>query len=284
MLSTVEFTVESLSAHHVVEKLSRAGIPVLMAKSMGKTSVRVRIASKDRKKAFAILRGSCYNVKNLSRHGGARLLEWARRAAGLILGTVLFAGVFLFMESRVLKVKISGSGAYYEREIMEILREEGVHLFSAFPEDTGPLTAKVLSLDRVEFCSFRLKGGVLTVGVEVGEEARPLDMLPLLAPASGRIEELIVVRGTPLFAEGDAVKMGEVVVADSLPEGGKKIAVIARVTVRYRVDREYTLPEQEALAQAFLDFGELKDLHIRKTERGCRISGTAFSTASVGLD
>ncbi len=284
MLSSVEFTVESLSAHHAVEKLSRAGIPVLMAKSMGKTSVRVRIASKDRKKAFAILRGSCYNVKNLSRRGGARLLEWAKRAAGLILGTILFSGVFLFLESRVLKVKISGSGAYYEREIMEILKGEGVHILSAFPEDTGPLTAKVLALDRVEFCSFRLEGGVLTVGVEVGEEAKTLDMLPLLAPASGRIEELVVVRGTPLFAEGDAVRMGEVVVANSPLEGGKKAAVIARVTVRYRVEREYALPEAEAVAQFFLDFGEIKDLQIGKTERGCRITGTAFSTASIGLD
>ena len=154
MLSFVEFTVESLSAHRAVDKLARAGVCVLSAKCLGKTSVRIRIAAKDRKKAFAILRGSCYNVKNISNRGGARLLELAGRAAGLILGAAVFLGATLFLESRVLKVEISGSGAYYEREILQILSEEGVRTFSAFPADTGPLTAKILGLDRVEFCSF----------------------------------------------------------------------------------------------------------------------------------
>lgn len=285
MRASVEFTVESLSAYRAADKLARAGIPVLSAKSLGKTAVRIRIASKDRKKGFAILQQSCYNVKDIRARGLLRVFETCGRAAGLLLGAAVFCGAILFFESRVLRVEISGSGAYYEREILQILKEEGVRPLSAFPADTGALTAKILGLGRVEFCSFEMKGGVLTVDVEVGDEAEKIGSMPLLSPTTGVIDELVVVRGTPLFKEGDKVRIGDTVVENyaAFGESRREVAVIARITVRCEVEREYELSEDEAIAQAILDFGELENLRIRKTENGCRIGGTAFSTAALGL-
>lgn len=285
MRASVEFTVESLSAYRAPDKLVRAGIPVLYAKSLSKTSVRLKVAAKDRKKAFAILRQSCYNVENIRYRGLYALGAACRRAAGLILGAVVFCGAALFLESRVLRVEIAGSGAYYAREIAQILKEEGVTTFSAFPADTGALTAKILELDRVEFCSFRFRGGVLTVDVEVGDSAQVQKSMPLLSPATGTVEELVVVRGTPLCKEGDRVRLGDVVVGNFSEIGGERreAVVMARITVRYAAEREYAASEEEALAQAYLDFGPLEDLRITKTEKGCRIGGTAFSTAALGL-
>ena len=55
MRPAVEFTVESLSAYRAPDKLARAGIPVLSAKPISKTCIRLKVAGKDRKKAFAII-------------------------------------------------------------------------------------------------------------------------------------------------------------------------------------------------------------------------------------
>lgn len=288
MRAAVEFTVESLSAYRAVEKLAREGVPVLSAQSLGKTTILVKVAAKDRKKAFAILRGSCYNVTNIRSRGLLRLFEGCKRAAGLIVGAAVFTAAALILEARVLRVEISGSGAYYEREIRAILKEEGVGAFSAFPEDTGAISAKILALDRVEFCSFEMKGGVLTVDVEVGEKTQRLKRMPLLAPATGVVEELVVVRGTPLLKEGDRVRMGDMVVDcfalfGENGEERREVEVIARVTVRYEAEREYVLPEEKALAQAYLDFGPLEDIKSTKTEKGFRIGGIARSTAVLGL-
>ncbi len=285
MFSSVGFTVESLSARLVPDKLARAGIPVLSAKSLGKTAVRITIAGKDRKKAFAILRDACYNIKDVRLRGGGRIAEAARRYAALALGAAVFSGCILFLQTRILKVEFSGSGAYYAREILAIFREEGIGTLSSLPADRGPLTAKILALPRVEFCSFDFKGGILTVDVETGEETQRPKSLPLLAPASGILEQLTLVRGTALFSEGDEVRIGEPVVENYslFGEERREVTVIARITVRYEAEREYAATEEEALAQAYLDFGELQNITVRRTEKGYRIGGTARSTAASGL-
>ena len=61
--------IESLSAHRVVDKLARAGIEVLGAEKIQKNAVTVWVNGKDRKKVFAILRGSCYNIKKVTYRG-----------------------------------------------------------------------------------------------------------------------------------------------------------------------------------------------------------------------
>lgn len=286
MLGSIEITVESLSAHRAVEKLARAGVAVLAARCPEKNTVVLRIAGRDSRKTFAILRGSCYNIKNVRKIGLSRLADAAKRCVGLIAGAALMLALVAFAQSRVLKVEIVGNGAYYEREVREILTAEGVRFFSAAPKETGLLTAKILSLPRVEFCSFAMKGGVLTVEVRCAQESAPLASGPLSAPVSGVVEELVVVRGTPLAAPGDEVSAGDAVVGDYLTvvERQTRVAVIAKVTVRYPVSREYALSEQAARAQAYLDFGSAAELHMTKTERGWLAEGTAFSTAALGLD
>lgn len=280
---SVEITVESLSAHRAVEKLERGGVPVLSAQNPRKNVVVLRVAARDRKKCFAILRGTCYNIKKTRNRGFAALRVLLIRSAGLAVGAALFAFCVFFAGSRVLKVEIRGSGAYYEREIRAILAEEGVVAFSPLPENTGVLTARILSLPRVEFCSFRKCAGVLTVTVECAQELSPLPSVPLFAPASGKIEELVVVRGTPCAAVGEEVQAGQEIVSNRT-ETGAQVVVIAKVTVSFAVSREYALGEREALMQAALDFGELGEVRTKQTESGWLVEGVAYATAACGLE
>lgn len=282
---SVRFTVRSLSAQRAAERLVREGIPVLGARELEKNALELNILVKDMKKAFAILQSSCYNIENIRYFGAARLARQAVSAAGLLVGVLLFSAFTGFAQTRVLKVEVTGSGAYYEREILAILREEGVKQFSAMPSDTGAAAAHILALPRVEFCAFRRSGGVLTVEVQCTDNVAPIAGMPLTSPVDGTVEELIVVRGTPLVAVGDEVHAGDIVIADYMLRGEEKIPaiVIGSVTVRSEFSREYELTEAEAVAQAALDFGEISEIHTGKTERGWLVEGVVHATATCNL-
>ena len=284
-IGTVSFEVKSLSAQRAAEKLVKEGIPVLSAREIEKNVLDLNIRTKDMKKAFAILQSSCYNIENVRYRGVARLVRQAFAASGLLAGALLFALAVFFAEGRVLKVEVTGNGAYYEREVVAILREAGVKSFSPMPKDTGALTASILALPRVEFCSFKRAGGILTVEVQCAENVVPLAGMPLTSPVTGVITELIVVRGTALFAVGDEVASGDIVIADYTLRGEEKTSVIAigSVTVMSEFSIEYELSEEEAIAQAMLDFGENAEIHIEKTNGGWRVEGVCYKTASVNL-
>ncbi len=278
MRAEVGFTVESLSADRAIQKLAREGIEV-SARKLQKNAVDIRIRAKDSKKSFAILQGSCYNIKNVRYYGLEKLRRAALRGMGLIVGCILFLAGTLFLESRVLTCEVVGSGAYYEREVRQILSEEGVTPLSPLPKETGHIVARVLSLPRVEFCTVAGRGGVLTVTVRCVGDIAPLAGIDLIAPASGRLEALFIVKGTPLHAVGEQVREGEAVVA---AEGG---VVIARLAVSFPVAREYQgETEEEALGMAQFDFGDLTEIHTQKTESGWKIEGVAHVAASLNLD
>ncbi len=285
MAGKVGFKVTSLSTGRVPGKLARENIPVLLCREVQKNVLEVHIRAKDRKKAFAILRSSCYHIDDVKYYGPARARQLAPQLFGLLVGVLLFFAAVYTFESRVLTVEVTGSGAYYEREIRAILQEEGVGGFSPMPRDTAVLTARVLALPRVEFCTFKRAGGILTVEVRVSENAQPIAGMPLIAPVSGTVIGLTVVRGTPLVSVGDSVREGDTVVDVYTLAGEQKIPslVIAAVTVEREICLEYALPEDRAKAQALLDFGPLKNLHIEKTKQGCKVSGVMTKTASVNL-
>lgn len=280
-----ELTIEGLCAYRAIDKLAAAGTPVLAAEKVRKNAVTVWVNGKDRKKVFAILQGSCYNIKKVRFRGFERVKAECIKSAGLLVGAVFFLCAVAFAQGRVLRVEIAGSGAYYAEEVKEILSLGGVKRFSSVPKDTAMLSAQILSLPRVSFCSLKLSGGVLTVNVEVSDENALLEGKPLLAPCDGVVEELVVVRGTALAEVGSSVKKGDVIVANSASgEGGTRpVIVIARVKIGFPVAAEYALTEAQALAQAYLDYGEITEIHTTKTENGWLVEGAGHAETAINL-
>lgn len=284
MMTGYLIEIAGLSAYRAADRLRREGITILSAKISSKNQVEIVVNANERKKAFAILQGSCYNIKESRPLGLMAVLEKCVRAAGLLLGAVLALLTVLAMQGRVLKVEVTGSGAYLEPEIRAILSDSGVGYFSPMPRADSVIPA-VLSLPRVHFCSVKGEGGILTVDVEVGEEAEPLRPESLFSPAGGRVEELIILRGTPLVQVGDSVEAGQELVANYALHGETKedCIVIAFVRVSFPVAREYPLGEEQAKSQAFLDFGELTDIHMTQTEEGWLVEGTGRAEGSMNF-
>ena len=147
-----EFEVEGLGVERVVDKLRAAGISVLSAVKTQKNGVRIAVEGKHRKKVFAILRCSCYNVTKVRARGSERLVAAGVKTAGLFAGAAVALFAVLAFQSRVLRIEVVGSGAYYEAEVREILSRGGVEIFSPAPKDENALAAEILSLPRVSFC------------------------------------------------------------------------------------------------------------------------------------
>lgn len=273
-----EFEVEGLSAYRAVDRLRREGITILFARKGPKNCVKIAVSANERKKTFAILQGSCYNIKKSRPLGLMRIFEKARRAVGLWIGAAVALSALFFLQSRVLKIEVTGSGAYLEPQIRAVLSGQGVGYFSAMPQPNDVIP-DILSLPRVHFCSVKGEGGILTVDVEVGDEAERAGADPLLSPAAGTVEELIVLRGTPLVNVGDSVEAGQEIVANYVLHGEARENVIpvARVRVAFPVSREYKTDEEGARLQALLDFGEITGLHTTKTAEGWLVEGTGHA-------
>ena len=278
-----EFLVEALSVYRVVDKLARAGIEILSFRTESKNSAVFTVNGKDAKKVFAILRGSCYNIKKVRPKGLSKIAERVVKSAGLFTGILLFFLSVLFFQARVLDIRVVGSGAYYKDEVLRILSENGVKKFSALPDDCSPITAGIIALPRVSFCTVGKDGGIVTVTVEA-----TLSSEPLLSPAAGVVEELVVVRGTPLVQIGDSVSEGAEVVKNEIffgeeKEESCKVIVIARVVVAVPFAKEYAGTEENALLSAALEFGQTRDLHTTKTGEGYLVEGVALVARSLNL-
>ena len=279
-----EFELEGLSVYRSINRLLSEGISIQSAQKTAPNNVKIVVSANERKKTFAILQGSCYNIKKSRPLGLMRVLEKCTRAAGLLLGAVLAVLAVLALQGRVLKIEVTGSGAYLEPEIRAILEDSGVGYLSPIPKDSAVIP-KILSLPCVHFCSVKGEGGILTVDVEVGDEAQPLKETPLLSPAAGIVEELVVLRGTPLVSVGDSVDMGQEIVGNYFFHGEEKrnCLVVARVKICFPVSREYPLEEEQARAQAFLDYGEITELHTTKTAQGWLVEGTCHAEGSMNF-
>lgn len=280
-----EFEVEALSAFRVLDKLAREGIKVVSFRTPAKNRAVFSVNGKDVKKVFAILRGSCYNIKKVRPRGLSALAKRLYRSLGLVAGVVFFLLCVLFAEGRVMKIEVVGSGAYYKDEVMRILEEYGIGGFSSFPEDCAPVTARIIALPRVSFCTVGKDGGIVTVTVEVTDDEATLKSEPLLSPCGGTVEELVVVRGTPLVSVGDQVQAGGVIVNNETVAGeeARKVIVIARVAISFPFAKTYGGGEENARLSAELEFGKIKEIRITKTENGWLAEGVALAERSLNL-
>ena len=277
-----ELLIEGLGVERVLDKLARAHIPVLAARRTQKNALHLTVAAKESKKVFAILRGSCYNVKKVRPVGGARLVKACLRFPGLLLGGALTLAAVLALETRVLKIEVEGSGAYYEEEVRAILQEGGVTPLSPAPERTALLSSRILSLPRVSFASLRFEGGVLRVLVEVSDEEEIFSPAPLKSPEAGILEELVVLRGTPCAEVGQQVEAGQTLISECvlIGEREEKVLVVGCAVLLCPVEGVFQGSKEAAFEAARLAFGEEAELFSERTEEGWRIYGSARLTVS----
>ena len=286
MMRKTRLVVDSLAAARVLDKLAREQIPVYSAEKTAKNKITFCVATKDLEKVFAILSGLCYNVTEVRHRGLSLLYRKLLGGVGLLIGLLLFCLFTLSMQSRVLRIEVVGSGAYYEERVREVLTRGGVTPFSKVPENTSMICSEILGFPDVDYCAVSSSGGILTVEVEVGREHSFREVKKLHSPVKGKVEEILLVRGTAAVQEGDEVEEGQLLV-DSVALYGdvqRDVIVIARVRIVYPVSEIFEGDEEEALAGAYLKYGELSDIQTQSTDGGFLVTGNCHIEVSMNLN
>lgn len=268
-LFLLRLRVQGIFPEGAVFKLQRQGIFVYYLKKTEKNEIEFCIDRKNRKKTFTILNDSCYNIIRIENFGLAKVASFFRRRAGLVVGGALLFAVCLLSSVPVLKIEVEGSGAYYEKEVKAVLLENGVQLGRDFDPSLSPLlTARILSLKDVAFCSVKKRGNVLYVRVETGEGAPSSPSgTELLSPSDGSIYSLTVLKGEAQRASGEQVSAGEVLVR---AKGGGLVMACVRLLCRY--EKEWDADDEAGAYRCALselgDQAEILRYEISKTAEG----------------
>ena len=243
--------IETLAPPRALDKLARAGVFMYEVRQIGKTRVRLYVKSKEIQKIFAIFSGSCYTVRVIRESGLKRPLTFLKKRPGIIVGAVLFFASCFLSAPFVLKIEYVGTGSHYAREAEEILHDSGISIFAPFDKERAEQAERRLSLlPSVSFCSVEKSGYVVTVTLEENAETPlPERETSLVSPVEGKVEDIIVLRGQVLVAEGDVVEAGQTLVS-----GAENVAFpVARVELLCTSVFEYISQEEsdEAKKEAF---------------------------------
>ena len=293
--------IEGVMPERGLLRLKRAGIPLYDIKKTQKNRLTLRVQRKNLDKIFAIYpsslaeeRQSVYTVSKIEAVGLAKIVDFCQNRVGFVLGCLAFFILTLTADFFVFGVEFVGTDVY-ARETMQALEENGVKLFAPYKKGREDMiTAKILSLDFVEFCSVQKAGGRIRVETRISTFSPTVATKgKMQAKHTGEILTISVLRGTASKKVGDTVQIGETIVEDwFLTEDGRQVCVepIARVRIACVYEGEHidATSEEEAFAQGYLalalyDTDEITEVTVRKIDNGFHVKICYIITESVNL-
>lgn len=249
----LRLTVEGLYPEGAAARLEREGIPLYLVQKINKNRIELCIERKYRKKAFTNLRGSCYNIIGEEYYGVYRLLKTMGKRLGLLLGAGMFFILCTVASMPILRIDVVGNGAFYRGKIEGILSRNRIAEGGLYDEKKAPLvTAEILALPDVFFCSLRKSGNILRIEVQAKTPTAPLCERgkKLYATHAGKVQNITLLRGMPKVTVGDEVQEGALL-AEAESENS---VLMASVTLIVTLEGEVRATS-ESEAVVLLKFG-----------------------------
>ena len=246
-------------------RLKRAGIPLYNAQRVAKTQIRLRVRRRDLRKIAAIYpregdieKRGAYTFSTIEGVGFAKIVDFCKNRTGFLLGIMAFCILTLAADSFVFGIEFVGTDVY-AREVAQTLNENGIRLFAPYKKGKEDMiTAKLLTLDYVDFCSVAKRGGKIRVEMRTSPFTAPLlSTGEMQAKHTGEILSITALRGTALKKAGESVCVGETLVADYFSlegEGQVRVEPIARVKIACVYEGLHSTADsmQQAFAEAYL--------------------------------
>lgn len=174
-----------------------------------------------------------------------------RRRAGIFVGVVLAAALFVLSEQFVWDVRVRGNNTMTSSEVLAELKSCGFGVGSYIPKfRAGELENRVLlASDRISWISVNLEGTVATVQViervkKPPEEDRTKPA-NLVAALDGQIELVQLYRGNCVVKVGQGVRAGDLLVSglyDSETEGYRYTRAAGQILARTQHDFHIEIP------------------------------------------
>lgn len=280
-----------------LRKLSRADIPVYCLKKHTNT-LTFCIEDEYLQKAFAIFSHRCYNISVVRESAAKRVRRFLSRRVAFPLGALLFVSSACVANSLVLKIKVTGSGAYLADTVKSIARDCGAEEWRfAKSVDGATLIARVLALPNVIFCTVKKEGSYLIVDVQTEENDSSLvSASPLVSTVAGVIVRAVAVCGTLEKSAGEEVSAGDIIIGaytidsdgvrtECLAAGFAQIECVS--TVLYGAEKESEENLKLALASADLYADDIikREHKVKKNGEGViyEVTYTYRTTLSVNM-
>lgn len=287
------------SPRQALSRLSRENIPVYNCKKQG-AWFAFSVPDNFVQKVFAIFARPCYNITIERKSALTRLKNFAVRRAFLIAGCAAFIAASCLSNAFVLKITVTGSGAYLADYVKGVAYSLGVRENSIYRGGEEPdLISRVLALPSVTFCSVQKRGSILYIDVETEEESgSPAGYVPLKSDGDGTVESIVAICGTVQVSAGDSVSAGDTLIAAYTEVSGQNVpciavgyAVILRsAAVSYTAAEESEQSLESAYAAALIYTGgeEIvsRDYTVKTTAEGViyNVDFTYRHTVSINFD
>ncbi len=202
----------------VLNKLTKANIPITALRHIDDLTVELDIIRGDYRRLCALLEGSGTKIKLMKRKG----LYWKYKS--LLHRPVLTVGIALYMffvlavPSRVFFVQVEGNSAVTDRQILEAAESCGI-VFGANRRQVRSERIKNALLEKIpqlQWVGVNTRGCVAVIAVRERQETdgkKETVKGNIVATQDAIIEQITVLRGTQLCRVGQAVKAGQMLVS-----------------------------------------------------------------------
>ncbi|MBQ9118091.1 MAG: sporulation protein YqfD [Clostridia bacterium] len=252
-----------INPERALSRLAKEGIPVFSAEKTDKTNLCFSVKKGDVAKVFAIYPNAkrkgnfVYAVRRLPPTGWLKGARKLKNSVGVLVGAVLFVAVTTLADDWVLQINLDAP-AVYEAQIQEVLKRHGVRQYALYEKGKEDLiSASLLALDGVSYCSVEKRGSVLTVTLKTNSFATETTNEEFVAERTGILTELTVLRGSALCAVGTEIAAGTSLVEGRIytPEGESQPArIVAYAKLQCEYACKYTdITQEQAFARAYLE-------------------------------
>lgn len=185
----------------------------------------------DEQKFFAISRNMCYNVERIGYTGGFAFFKKLLKSAGAVFGAAAFITFVCLCDAVVGEIVYKGDAAAFRRQIVSVLKLNGVEKGKICKADCSSLGEKiVISTDGISYATVTKSGRRIIVDVKSDEDKLdPIDVSKdeILSPADGKILRLNVLSGIAVVKIGDEVKKGQPIISGQYVHDDKTIKTYA---------------------------------------------------------
>lgn len=247
------------------------------------------VKAADERKIFAISRNMCYNVEKIGYKGRASFIKKCLSALGMCVGAVMFTIFAKVSDGVVGEIVCKGDAASFRREIIAVLKDEGIEEGKICSADLPSLGEKIaLKTDGVSYATVVKSGRRIIVDLKRDADKNdPLDVgkAVIVSTVSGRIVKINVLSGVAAVKVGDEVKSGDTLIVGEYVHGDTviktyalgEVAIETTFVYEYEASGEGDLYKNRALAlgKAVLDGKDVISSSVREEKRDGKIIYTA---------
>jgi len=244
LLGYAELEITGAFPERLLNLCADRGIRFWRVRWLDSTSFSFRVAQRDRKRLAELVERAMCQAEEKRLFGSASAIRILSARWGFLVGLALCVLAVSVLSQFLLVVEVEGNETVPTAVILSELQRFGVYPGAWGPSvDTKEICNEMmLAMPELAYLTVRVSGVRAAVGVEekvpsphILEEDVPAD---IVAAADGIIEDIHPFAGRALFADGDIVAKGEVLIAGEMRLREPQIGDVDRGWLSVRADGE----------------------------------------------